>query len=191
MLNNLSEIGLNVAIIGDWGLTPPSTKSLNDVFGCHLNGAMVKEPGLASRKTPILTSSTLLWLSCRTYYHMFFLKAKLTAGPPAGVSQDSWKSPAQDSSADIAGDSRGWEFPDLLVTSEALAAEMLSESTMMTSSGSRHIGPHGESSRAGGVAGGGEGQYHRLSAMPIPPPPEFSLSTEDVDQHRFVAVEQA
>ncbi|CAM9441986.1 unnamed protein product, partial [Ectocarpus sp. 8 AP-2014] len=113
-------------------------------------------------------------------------EAKLSAGPLAGTSQEAWK-PITDggSSAnennDDGGDDGGWEFPDLLVTSEALAAEMLAESFAgRTTMGAGISGTHG----SGGGEGGG-GQYTRYSAAPLPPPPEFQLSAEDVDQYRF------
>ena len=123
----------------------------------------------------------------------FFLQAKLTAGPPAGASDDSWK--PSPSSGPAAGDDGSWEFPDLLATSEALAAEMLSES-MATDTSAKTLGfvgtAHGGSSSAAGAGGraavGGFYNYKRSSSMPVPPPPEFRLSVEDVDRHRCVFV---
>ncbi|CAM9375864.1 unnamed protein product [Ectocarpus sp. 12 AP-2014] len=113
-------------------------------------------------------------------------EAKLCAGPLAGTSQESWKPIAYGGSSandnnDDGGDDGGWEFPDLLVTSEALAAEMLAESSAgRTTMGTGSSGTH----ESGGVEGGG-GQYTRHSSAPPPPPPEFQLSAEDVDQYRF------
>lgn len=91
------------------------------------------------------------------------------AGPPAGASHDdSWKASSAPPPAGNDANS-GWEFPDLLATSEALAAEMLSES-------------------AAAAAAAVGGCYKRSSAMPVPPPPEFWLSVGDVDRHRLVFV---
>ncbi|CAN0008939.1 unnamed protein product [Ectocarpus sp. 6 AP-2014] len=113
-------------------------------------------------------------------------EAKLSAGPLAGISQESWKPIADGGSSanennDYGGDDGGWEFPDLLVTSEALAAEMLAES----SAGRTTIGTSSSGTHGSGGGEGGDGQYTRHSAAPPPPPPEFQLSAEDVDQYRF------
>ncbi|CAM9368319.1 unnamed protein product [Ectocarpus fasciculatus] len=113
-------------------------------------------------------------------------EAKLSAGPPADPSQESWKPIADERSSandnnDDGEDDGGWEFPDLLVTSEALAAEMLEESFVArTTMGAGSSRIHG----SGGGEGGG-GQYTRHSAAAPPPPPEFHLSAEDIDQYRF------
>lgn len=123
-----------------------------------------------------------------------FFKAKLTAGPPVGAFQDSWKSPVVGSAANVDDDNSGWKFPELLVTSEALAAEMLSESMTISASSSAHVDQYGDSSRGGGGGGGGGAagrRYKRSSAMPTPPPPEFRLSTGDINRHRFVGFEPA
>lgn len=125
----------------------------------------------------------------------FSLKAKLTAAPPAGASHDSWKSSVPRPSTTTVNnddDNSSWEFPDLLVTSEALAAEMLAESmataSATTSGGTFRLGGttmHGGSSAGGGSTVGG-GHYKRWSSTPVPPPPEFSLAAGDVDLYRLV-----
>lgn len=124
------------------------------------------------------------------------LKAKLTS---AGASHDSWKSSSTPGRSVDDDDNAGgsWEFPDLLATSEALAAEMLSESMATVSAassagvfgygGAAVVDGGGGSSAVGAGAGGRAavgGFYTRSSSMPVPPPPEFHLSAGDVDRHR-------
>ncbi|CAM9328286.1 unnamed protein product [Hapterophycus canaliculatus] len=114
-------------------------------------------------------------------------EAKLIAGPPASATPASWKHNAAAEVCERNDDEGGsWEFPDLLVTSEALAAEMLSESlvapAMVSSAGSG--GASGEM-RGGSTGARGDGYYRRFSGMPIPPPPEFRLSAGDIDPHMF------
>lgn len=64
----------------------------------------------------------------------------------------------------------GWDFPDPLVTSQALAAEMLSNSI--------------HALQEGGVQEGRGGFTRASSSMPIPPPPEFDVSARDIVRHR-------
>eukprot|EP00903_Cladosiphon_okamuranus_P011978 g11249.t1 len=114
-------------------------------------------------------------------------EAKLTAGPPAGASHVSWKSSTAKEPSSANGEDSTWEFPNLLSTSEELAAEMLSESMAMASAAARagtfRLGV--ATMHCGSGAGVGGGYYRRSSSMPVPPPPEFSLAAGDVDLHRF------
>ena len=95
-------------------------------------------------------------------------KAQLSAGPSTDASQHSRKAAGSSTSGND-----GWEFSELLVTSEALAAEMMSQSMMVESA-------------AGGRQSGGEKdvRYTRSSSMPVPPPPEFRLDAGDIGHHR-------
>lgn len=64
----------------------------------------------------------------------------------------------------------GWDFPDPLVTSQALAAEMLSKSM-------NYLQEYGTQE-------GGGGGFTRAANMPTPPPPEFQVSARDIVRHR-------
>ena len=93
-------------------------------------------------------------------------KAQLSAGPTTDAAQHSRKATGS------AAADEGWDFPELLVTSEALAAEMLSQSIIENADGRQQ--------------GGGEqaAGYTRSSSMPPPPPPDFRLDEGDIGHYR-------
>ncbi|CAM9316812.1 unnamed protein product [Laminaria digitata] len=109
-------------------------------------------------------------------------QAQLSAGPTADASQHSRKAGGGGSTAD---NEEGWDFPELLVTSEALAAEMLSQSIIENAGG----GGRQQQGGGGGDERGAGGGYTRSSSV-LPPPPEFRLDAGDIGHHRFPIFEE-